>query len=359
MTDSRRWRRGLTVGKFLPPHAGHHLLISRAARQCDRLTVLVCDLPGQVPAAHVRATWLQEAFPEVDVVVIPDIGHDDDSARWAEYTMDFLGFAPDVVFTSEGYGEAYAHFLGAAHVCVDRKRSLVPVSGTAVRADPLANWRYLPGPARGFYAVRVCSLGAESTGSTTLAVDLAERLGTTLVAEYGREYSVDKYDLGNTTWHTEEFTAVAREQCRREDAAARECAGILVCDTDVFATALWHERYMGFPSPAVEAMAEERRRPGTAISLYLLTGLEIPFVQDGYRDGEHIRGQMHDRFMERLIQTGRPFVEITGSREERVEAAVQAIRELRAGRPYSSSTGFCSGRADATSGGSFSRTNTP
>ena len=34
-------RHGLVIGKFYPPHAGHHLLISTAAACSGRVTVLV------------------------------------------------------------------------------------------------------------------------------------------------------------------------------------------------------------------------------------------------------------------------------------------------------------------------------
>jgi len=36
-----RGTHGLVIGKFYPPHLGHHHLIAGAARQVERLTVLV------------------------------------------------------------------------------------------------------------------------------------------------------------------------------------------------------------------------------------------------------------------------------------------------------------------------------
>lgn len=322
----RRAPWGLVVGKFWPPHAGHLHLVERALAECARVTVVVCERPDQTPPpAALRAAWLRELCPRAEVIVVPDIGYDDDSALWATYTREFLGSAPDVVFTSESYGDAYARFLGARHVSVDPGRAAVPVSGTAVRTDPLKNWRYLPAPVRAFYALRVCTIGAESTGTTTLAADLAGSLGTVWVPEYGREYSLEKFDAGDDSWTSAEFTAIAAEQARREDEAARECDRVLVCDTDAFATAVWHERYMGERSPAVEHIAEDRRRPGTEIGLYLLTDVDIPFVQDGYRDGRHIREWMHHRFVERLTETRRPYRLISGTRAARLAAARDAV----------------------------------
>ena len=86
-----------------------------------------------------------------------------------------------------------------------------------------------------------------------------------------------------------------------EDAAARQADRVLICDTPAFATSLWHERYLGRLSPEVEAIAASYR-----YELYLLTDVDIPFVQDGTRDGEHIRHGMHRRFVEWLTAHGHP-----------------------------------------------------
>ena len=74
---------------------------------------------------------------------------------------------------------------------------------------------------RAWFAKRVCVVGAESTGTTTLAKTLAELLQTAWVEEYGREYSEIKLAKNDPDWRSEEFTAIAEEQTRREDDAAR------------------------------------------------------------------------------------------------------------------------------------------
>ena len=55
----------------------------------------------------------------------------------------------------------------------------------------------------------------------------------------------------------------------------------------------------------------------------MLTSDDIPFVQDGLRDGEHLRGWMTQRFRDRLRG---PWIEVRGSVEERVEAVLSALR---------------------------------
>ena len=62
--------------------------------------------------------------------------------------------------------------------------------------------------------------------------------------------------------------------------------------------------------------------------LYLLADVTTPFVQDGTRDGEHIRDWMHERFVEELKAQHKPYAEIAGSREERVKKAAAIIDPL-------------------------------
>ncbi len=55
----------------------------------------------------------------------------------------------------------------------------------------------------------------------------------------------------------------------------------------------------------------------------MLTSDDIPFVQDGLRDGEHLRAWMTQRFRERLQP---PWIEVRGSVAERVEQVLSAVR---------------------------------
>lgn len=276
--------RGLVVGKFYPPHRGHKFLIETALAQVEHLDILICARPEQSISGELRSRWLREIHPRSFVRVVDDPGHDDDSQFWAEYTLRLLERPPDVVFTSEGYGDAYAHFLGCRHVMVDRERVHVPVSARMVRRAPLDYWEYLEPCVRGHFARRVCLVGAESTGTTTLALELAKQYRTVCVPEYGREYCQRLQDAGidlwSYKWRSEEFAEIARKQQELENRLAREANRLLIRDTDVLSTNIWHERYLAAPSPEVEAMTNSCRH-----DLYLLTDCDIPFVQDGLRDG--------------------------------------------------------------------------
>lgn len=317
-------KRGLVIGKFYPPHRGHKFLIDTALSQCEEVDVLVCRKPEQNPPAELRVAWLQEIHPKAKVHLIEDTVPDDDSEGWAAYTIEFLGYAPDVVFTSEDYGYPYARYLGCQHVQVDKARLAVPISGTQVRSNPYAAWEFLEPCVRAFYVRRICLVGAESTGKTTLAEALANYYNTVWVPEYGRDYTYIKVERGDfDSWTSPEFVHIAQEQCLREDEAARQANRVLICDTDAFATGIWHVRYMGTRLPEVEEIAAPRR-----YDLYLLPSVDIPFVQDGVRDGEHIRHWMHSYFEEELKRLQKTYATVTGTVEERVAQAARLIDPL-------------------------------
>ncbi|MGC3961061.1 MAG: AAA family ATPase [Verrucomicrobiota bacterium] len=60
---------------------------------------------------------------------------------------------------------------------------------------------------------------------------------------------------------------IAEEQTSREDLAAGRANRVLMCDTNAFATVLWHRRYMESHSSAVAEIASRGN-----CDLYLLTG---------------------------------------------------------------------------------------
>ncbi|MFD7257489.1 AAA family ATPase [Streptomyces sp. NPDC059874] len=345
----RRYGHGLVLGKFYPPHAGHHHLVRTAQDRCDRLTVLVCAASVEsVPLAD-RVAWMREEHPDTDVVgAVDDIPVDlTDPTVWEAHMAIFreaVGRPVDAVFTSEAYGTELARRFGAEEVCVDPARTLFPVSGTAVRADPVGCWDFLGPAVRASLARRVVVLGAESTGTTTLSRALAEHYrrrggiwaGTGWVAEYGRRYSEEKLAAARAadpaaTWEditfaSEEFPVIARRQDAEEERSARLGSPVLFCDTDSFATGIWHERYLGGRNEEVEKTASLTRR-----DLYLLTDdADVPFEDDGLRDGPHLRPWMTGRFREELERTGRRFLVVRGDREERLATAVAAVDELLA-----------------------------
>lgn len=314
--------RGLVIGKFYPPHLGHHYLIDTALKNSDEVDVLVVDNPEYRIPAQKRAAWLRARHPDAHVKIIPDINNDDDSVAWAAHTMQFLGYKPDVVFSSEDYGGPWAHYMGARSVVVDKAREAVPISGTKVREDLLASWQYLSDPVKSGLALRIVIVGAESTGTTTLARDLAEELHVPWVPEVGRYYT-ESIMTSDYEWFDDDFYRIGRLQQAYENEIAARSKGVIVCDTNAVATELWQQRYMGKTTKEMKTIANHDKA-----DLYIITGDEIPFVQDGIRDGEHIRHRMHQWFVAHINKTGVPYIVVSGTPEERLDTAKKAAKKM-------------------------------
>lgn len=322
----KKYRTGLVIGKFYPFHNGHRYLIETALKDSEVVTVILCQTDQYRIPPEIRAGWIKSTFPTVDVRILHhDASLDSDSTdiseKWAKITLDFLGFVPDVVFSSEKYGQPYATFMGSQHVLVDLERKRVPISATLIRSDIDKYWHYLPEASKRYFIAKIVVLGAESTGTTTLAKDLATHYRTVWVPEYGRTYYEGKmYSENISSWNTSEFIHIAKSQNRLEDALRKQASKLLVCDTDALATTVWHERYVGSESKELDQVVKKEKP-----LLYILTDVDIPFVQDGTRDGEYIRTKMHLRFIEKLTENKSNFIIVSGSKEKRLADAVTQI----------------------------------
>lgn len=330
MSTRRRYGAGVVVGKFLPPHAGHHALIEAAEAACDHVTVVLFGKSDEPIALDLRRDWLAAEHPAVRVVAAIDdhpVDYHDDATwqHWVDATRALLATAggaasPDAVFSSEPYGDELAHRLGAVHVAVDVARATHAVSGTAVREDPFAAWEHLRPRIRAHFVRRVAVIGAESTGKSTLCAALARELDTVWVPEYGRAYS-EARGLGGA-WRPDEFVHIARVQRLWEDACALAANRVLLCDTDALATTVWQQKYApGTSTAEVAALIRPFDR-------YMVTAPDVPWVDDGLRDGEDDRGWMHECFVAALRERGARFEVLRGSWDERHAQARDVIDEL-------------------------------
>jgi HTH-type transcriptional repressor of NAD biosynthesis genes len=122
--------------------------------------VLVCLLANSTEPIPVelRHAWLEEILPWATVrSVVADhpIDYGDPLIHdlWAATIRATIERdAVDFLVTSEpAYGDEIARRLRAQHVLLDPDRRTFPVSGSAIRADPRANWQWLDEPVRRWY----------------------------------------------------------------------------------------------------------------------------------------------------------------------------------------------------------------
>ncbi|XAL97957.1 AAA family ATPase [Phycisphaeraceae bacterium D3-23] len=311
----------------MPPHRGHELLIEFGRHYCDDLTVLVCTLDREPIPGHLRFDWVRTMCPGVSVVHVTDdlpqepADHPDFWTIWKATVEHHVAHPIDFVFASEDYGWKLAEVLDAEYVPVDHARSLVPVSGSAIRADPMGYWDGLPECVRPHYVKRVCVFGPESTGKSTLAAQLAGHYGTVYAWEYARPL----LDFKQGEASADDIPRIVRGQVATEEALAKRASRVLFCDTDVATTAVWSRHLFGECPAWIDRIAAQRQ-----YDLTLLLDVDVPWVDDHQRClGEPAqRAAFFAACEAELRRLGRDYVVIRGGWPERFEQATQAVDAL-------------------------------
>ncbi len=315
-------RRGLVLGKFMPPHAGHQYLVDFARHYVDQLAVVVGSLSTEPIPGDLRWQWMRDLFPQAEVLhLAQDLPQDPSEAddfwkQWREALLQILPWPVDFVFASETYGERLAQELGAEFIPVDLGRACLPVSGTLIREQPLKYWDFLPAVVRPYFLKRVCIFGPESTGKSTLAKRLATHYQTLAVPEYAQ--IVLQRQAGQIC--LEDISKIAQGQQASEQALALQANRVLFCDTDLLTTCLWSEELFGEVPEGIWQQARSQN-----YDLYLLCDIDVPWVDDAHR----LRPQGRSTFLQScqslLEREGRPFDWISGSWEQRWQQARKAL----------------------------------
>lgn len=171
----------------------------------------------------------------------------------------------------------------------------------------------------------VAVLGAESTGKTTLARALAERLAAqtgqrcTWVQEHLRQWCDE---LGRTP-RRDEQAGIAVAQTALIDNAARSHE-VVICDTTALMTAVYSHTVFGDDSLDQLALSAHAR-----CTLTLVTALDLPWQADGLqRDGPQVREPV-DLRLRALLAAGRcRWSLVSGQGPARVDAALSACQPL-------------------------------
>jgi len=156
-------------------------------------------------------------------------------------------------------------------------------------------------------------VGPESTGKTTLCKVLSEKYSAHWVEEMCRivaeEKTLSKSQIINPeiagneinfNFDLNDFILMANRQNSMEYELTQKTNNMLFCDNDSFALTIWCERYLGKPYSEIYDIYLNADYLNNNKKIYILTKPNVPFVQDGLRDGEHIRDWMYERFLEEL-----------------------------------------------------------
>ncbi|MCF8159387.1 MAG: ATP-binding protein [Polaromonas sp.] len=171
---------------------------------------------------------------------------------------------------------------------------------------------------------RICLIGAECTGKSTMAQALAAHFGGLWVPEHLRAFC----DLHGRTPRVEEQAAIMRAQFEQEEQgvglALQAGCDHVFCDGSPLLTAIYSDFYFSDRSLFECAQALHAR-----YALTLVLQPDLPWWPDGLqRDSEAVRADVHARVQHALHAMRVPHIEVQGRDGERLQAAILAVETL-------------------------------
>lgn len=165
-------------------------------------------------------------------------------------------------------------------------------------------------------------IGPESTGKSTLCEQLATHFQTSWCKEFAREYLL----TNGKEYRYEDLLVIAKGQLALEDqTVAHAKNGRVFIDTDMYVMKVWSEFVFEKCDPWILNQIANRR-----YDLYLLCNVDLPWQPDDLREYPDLRArqELYCIYKDHLINQSAPWVEISGSHEQRFEAALNAVNLL-------------------------------
>lgn len=173
------------------------------------------------------------------------------------------------------------------------------------------------------YIIKIALVGPESTGKTTLSKQLAQHFETVWTPEFARNYLQEKWDGKKQICESEDLLPIAIGQTKLENENLSIANKFLFCDTSLLVTKVFSEIYYSFCDPIIDKAARKHK-----YDLFFLTDIDVPWQKDDLRDKPNDRESVFEFFKNALIQNQKPFIILSGNKDERLKKAIAIIENL-------------------------------
>jgi len=165
---------------------------------------------------------------------------------------------------------------------------------------------------------KIALIGPESSGKTTLTLQLAHYFAAPFISEFARQYLVSGGEINSA----KDLVWLAKKQSESENQILKnKNTSFLFCDTDLHNIVVWSQVVFHQIEPELIELEEKQN-----YDFYFLLRPDIPWVNDGLRQSPHLREKLFAIYRARLIEKNRPYVEIFGNQTARFETCVAHLK---------------------------------
>lgn len=172
---------------------------------------------------------------------------------------------------------------------------------------------------------KIAIVGPESSGKSSLSVELAQHFHTSCATEVARDYLADK----NGSYDQRDLLEIAKLQLQEEAEKSNDAEKFLICDTNLLNIVIWSDIKYGTVDPLLYSLWEPNN-----YKLSLLCYPDLPYESDPLREhpSEKDRIKLFNIHQKHLEKYNSNYVIIKGIGEERIKNAIESIESFLSNR---------------------------
>ncbi len=327
---------GIFIGRFLPIHKEHYRAIMKAGAMVDKLYVIVNTneeedkklcLDSKIPyiPPKKKLSFVKKAFHSIGHIDVVGINYKDNSYLYSDEYKDEvvrkIGSDFDVVLSTAPIPKDICNDIfkdKITNIHYDEKQEIV--TSMDIRNEPFKYWEYLLGHTRELFAKKVCIIGPESVGKSTLVKSLSKIYNTSWISETGGDFYRYNYGSYQDVARESDFITIVSEHQTKFEKALKTANKLFFADTDVITTQYYFMDEYGRKNPFAEGLIESG-----AQDFHLYIFLE-PFDDENYYEDDGVRysntrelvEESKRKIKELYCDYGKELVFVGGSRVDRM-----------------------------------------